>query len=737
MKKIVIAVLAAISFVSCGYVDIPTVQLEELGVYANDYEVDYSEDILDIDIISSGPSTITKISGCDWLDLSSEKFSGDYRLKVAYEQNEGFPRKAVLLVSLDANPEYSRDTIVIRQRGFVQPYLTLPQSGLVIYNDTETSYDVEVSTNIPKEQITIKKRILDGNEDWISELRWNDEGKLVLGTVDNTAELKRTAVVSFVYDNGWGESNVVNLRLTQLGSNNELGVQNTFEQVREAAGQVLADDIYIDAYVVSDVNSGNVNENPMLSSLSIDYDVCRRSVYLQSLDGNYGFLGLTSTEDDNVFEVDTKVRISLGGVAVKKYTAPDRYVLDGIKAASLLSAEAAVIPEKEKYMSQLTDNDIYTRVTLKDVEWPIRKGSLSPCFERMTNAADVDAATKFATLLRDKEGSSLYILTNTTCYYRRDGSRMPYGSGDMRGIIVHEKHRPFVDEDAALEDDCGNIGRYQIRHMSRSDFRMASDFTDSFSDMICEFRYINGYEDGKMQATYGQGTMTHTYDNGYSIYPYYDFSYLGPVGTEDEYFFGKNFGNVNGFGIITEEGVDYGLDFSANIDMYSAGRTYRDKETLSWSAYYWWNSDTDTPYYWVAEFSTAGITTDVISLQLSMLNQCQISGKNAPRYWKIEWGAADGDEQISVWNTVGEFALPDITPTSAPLLLSMSSAFKPRDFKINDSNILGHEKVAVRIGPSVNNAGQALGKPVYQGNKISSNATGAGSMTYFAVRYNK
>jgi hypothetical protein len=65
----------------------------------------------------------------------------------------------------------------------------------------------------------------------------------------------------------------------------------------------------------------------------------------------------------------------------------------------------------------------------------------------------------------------------------------------------------------------------------------------------------------------------------------------------------------------------------------------------------------------------------------------------------------------------------------------MSCAFKPMNFEL-PLEMLG-KKVQVRIGPALNNAGQALGKPVYQGNEISSNALGAGSMTYFAIRYNK
>lgn len=86
--------------------------------------------------------------------------------------------------------------------------------------------------------------------------------------------------------------------------------------------------------------------------------------------------------------------------------------------------------------------------------------------------------------MRDINGNSMYIYTNTTCLYRRDGTRLPYGSGNMSGVIVHELFTRFEYLEAANglidEEKAGDIGRYQIRHMSRSDFKMADDFKNSF-----------------------------------------------------------------------------------------------------------------------------------------------------------------------------------------------------------------------------------------------------------------
>ena len=77
--------------------------------------------------------------------------------------------------------------------------------------------------------------------------------------------------------------------------------------------------------------------------------------------------------------------------------------------------------------------------------------------------------SKYPRLVRDAEGSSIYTYTNTTCPYRRDGVRLPYGSGTLSGVIVHELFPNYVYGDNDDEELSGNIGRYQIRHQSYSD----------------------------------------------------------------------------------------------------------------------------------------------------------------------------------------------------------------------------------------------------------------------------
>lgn len=739
MKKILIYFIFLGLFVSCE--DTSGV-LEELGLPVKEYIVSETAEIISVEYYANSKGSAVVLTDSPWIRMESSEFNSDGVLRIACEDNDGFPRMAKIQLSLERNPSYNV-VLVIKQKGSKEPYLTLSKSAVAVLNGV-SQVSANLQTNIPQEDITIKTRILDGDENWISSVSFAEESVMVDLSSDNTGAGKRAAAITFSYDNGWGENKAVDLRITQAGKNNDFGSVLTFEDIRSKAtleGTLLLEGV-LEAYVTSDKASGNVHENTQLSAKSIDYTVCLRSAYVQTLDGSYGFLVLMNSEEDNILEHDTKVLLDMSEVTAKRYNNPERYVLENLTDLSVISVETTQIPAKTKHINELVPEDIYTRVTLTDVEWPVRKGSLSPGYEFMTNACNNDSATKYATLLRGQDGGSMYIYTNTTCPYRRDGSRMGYGSGSITGVIVHEKHRPFVDYDGPSEAEHGYIGDYQIRHMAKSDIQFADDFKDGFSEMICEFRYVEPYQHYYLKATYGDALMSHTGPNSssYNDYDfrgltYYDFSYLGPVGNNANYAFGNNRGNVNGFGIILEDGTDYGNTSAwsvlANTD--GRGRTNRlDEGNLAWGAVKWWDDVLNVPYYWLVEFSTMGISTDVLSMQVQMLNQCQ--NGYSPRYWKAEWALTDDVSDNSSWTQIGEeFTVPDVIPDNFDPATWMSSAFKPMDF-ILPLEMLDKDKVYVRIGPSRNVASDRYG---YANAKIAKDNYSGGTMNYFAIRYNK
>ena len=725
--------------------------LEELGLPEREFTVSKEYGMLSVDIYANFPGKVTLQNEAPWLCVKTETFSSDGMLMFSFSENEGFPRIAKLKVSLDRNSDYSYD-LIIRQEGAVQPSFELPQSAFSLVNDGQNHKVFAVETNIPLKYISVSSiKFPDGTQKWVDNVTLTENG-VELDVVDNTDQQKRLAVVSFSYNDGWDNIVTKDLHLVQAGSDNILGTSVTFSELRQMAtpeGITISEGI-LTAHVISDVASGNVHENTQVASKKIDYTVCRRSAYVQDLDGSSGLLLIMKTEADNFLANDTKVTLDLSGTVIRKYEEPERYVVEGLTEYAVMEVEQASdqVVTKSKNIKELTDADIYTRVKLTEVEWPVRKGSLTPCYEFMTNASNNASANKFATLLRGKDGGSMYIYTNTTCPYRRDGSRMGYGQGNVTGVIVHEKHPPFE-----YADGKGYIGDYQIRHMSRADLDFADSFSDSFSEMICEFRYALPSGDGRsLKATYGEGRMKHTgpQDSEYADYgfygiTYYDFSYLGPIGSDKTYPFGLNKGTENGFGIILEDGTDYGVEgdviIVANPEGY--GRTSRNHDgNLTWGAKYWWDFNDKRQYFWLVEFSTKNIVTDHLSMQLSMLNQCQ-RGKS-PINWKVEWSLSDNTKDDEGWEQIGKnFTVPDVIPDSVDPAEWMSSAFKPMDFPL-PPELLGRDKVFIRIGPVDKTAsdGHEYGKsevlqttPLNDTNKDYKYC--GGTVNYLAIRYNK
>ena len=274
------------------------------------------------------------------------------------------------------------------------------------------------------------------------------------------------------------------------------------------------------------------------------------------------------------------MQILIQGASGYLVETPDRYELRNVTKAMVISriaGSASDVPVKEKWMSQLTDDDIYTYVTLKDVEFPVRKGAITPINEGYAIGTGASRISKYPLLVRDINGDDMYMLTNTNCAYRSDGTRLPYGSGKISGVIVHERFSRFEWRDGAdpaeMDDDptLGFIGRYQIRHQTKGDIwdNMQNSVEDSFSALLTEYRYWNPDKENKVQKpTYGtNGYLTHTYQEKYTgsaskeylqatfqqhMWGGGTYEYLGPVGNNASYIFGANFGNKNGIGVVID-----------------------------------------------------------------------------------------------------------------------------------------------------------------------------------------
>ena len=564
---------------------------------------------------------------------------------------------------------------------------------------------------------------------------------------------------------------------------------------------------------MSNPDNRNAGENTQLTTSTIDYTVSERTLYLESKDGRYGISILTNEVEDNIFDQYDHVQLLIQGATGNLVENPDRYELEGVTKSMVISrtaGSASDVPIKEKHMNELTDDDIYTYVTLKAVEFPVRKGSITPVNEGYAIGTNAHRISKYPLLVRDINGDAMYMMTNTNCAYRSDGTRLPYGSGDISGVIVHERFSRFEwrngADPAEMTDDptLGYIGRYQIRHQNKEDIwgKMQNSVEDSFSALLTEYRYWNPDTENEVQKpTYGtNGWLTHTYQEKYSgsaskeylqaTYKQHmvgggTYEYLGPVGNSANNLFGANYGNKNGIGIVidpSKESWNPKMDafISRNPDgtiewcgpyasdqyaasgsggwpgndaiptssqqiNYNGSTSMRGKANVSGNCYtafsnhYWWDDDTGRFYAWLINFSTEGISTSHISMQISVMNTQQTF--YSPRYWCAEWALTDSQapEDDSQWNLIGEYTVPDVSVWSNTLYSSIV-AYKYIDFEL-PQEILGHPDVYIRLRPTSDLCSDGSD---YANARLNGSAAGAAlasqhasSLEYFAIRYNK
>lgn len=702
--------------VGCKKDDAELSRFSELGTETSLYTVAAEAGELDVSVLSNEEFEIIVQEDVDWMRSNVERLSGDTSFTLAYQDNAEFPRSAYVTLYAKASERY--DTITVRQHGAMTPQLVFPVLNTTVLGDGGT-VSSELQSNIPLDEVDIQVVYpIEETAQWVREdFNYNPSTGLFTFSVDNNPDMQnlRSAQIRLAYVDGWGQELVSTLYLLQANGQNLFGTLTSFTDVRLWAGNRITTDIFIEGHVVSDAGNPNVGENPQTTPTNINYQQNDRTVYIQSLDGKYGFRVETASVADNVFQRYSKVQLLLKGTSLEMEANPDRYTIKEVTSAMLMSQEqgtAASIVKKEKYASELVDDDIYTFVTLKDVELPIRKGSFTPLNEGYTTLFNAHRTSKYPLLMRDIQGQSIFLLTNTTTTYRRDGSILPQGSGTVSGIIVHEKFTRFEYEDAALPDDYGNIGRYQIRHLTREDIALASDVNAGFSALLTEYQYPS-ITAGVALPTNGDNGRLYA-SNNVNVTASSDYSYLGPVGNS---YLGNN--NQWGTGVLIN-GSKQNTSTGTNTD----GKGLAASSSIAANRP-WWNYDKNRGEAFIVELSTMGVSTSQLSLQFTAVNW---SASGCPRFWAVEWsehGNMDG-----TWNAVGTYTVPDVANWSNTLLHQLAG-FKNINMPLPLA-MLGKSKVYIRLIVDQNLASNGN---TYASQPITGGTNAA--LGYLAVRYNK
>ena len=793
------ASVVCLAALSCSLDETADIKLVELGTPLEDnvciVEAEGGE--YELEIYSNGSYHIEMLDQSSWLTLSAMKGNGDGTLTLTSTGNDEFKRMTSFALCSDVDER--RDTVYVKQKGKIEANLSMGNTSMVVPGAGGES-KASLSTNIPFEYFKVNVDYNDPeNVGWLDPEKVSMAGDgqdrtLSIWTDPNPDDVSvRTASLNLSFVDGWGDKVALELIVMQKNSNEGLGVLKSFAEIRSTYpnGGEVTEDYILEGIVVSNTEGGNAGENEQISASAIDYTVSQRTVYVQSLDGKYGFSLLTETEEDNIFKQFNKVRVLLKGTEIYLFDNPAKYYqIKGVKksmVASNVKAAESEIVVKQKHFNELTDDDIFTYVTLKDVEFPVRKGSICPINEGYSIAGKSDRIAKFPLLVRDINGDSFYMYTNTVCTYRNDGTRVPQGSGNISGVIVHERFSRFEWKngmdllDMETDPELGNIGRYQIRHQTKGDIydQMQMDFKDSFSELLVEYRYWNpDIEHGVQRPTYGDnGWFTHTYQKKYTgteakeyteeVYKQHMsaevcFSYLGPIGLAGT-MFGANTGNVNGLGIVLDSDKDrYNPEMSEWVGEFNGTRQWLAPETsmadaeipmrvanagsgagkgwcssdcyCAFRSLKWWDFDQNRGYAWMLNFSTKGVSSK-LSMQISVLNSSQRF--HSPRYWKAEWSEVDSMDpsKDAQWHPIGEYTVPDISQWTGTLFSSVVG-YKAINMDL-PAELLGKDNVYIRLMP-VSDLCSSGGD--YTDTFITDDEDGdkhASSIDYIAIRYNK
>ena len=743
MKKttiLVVSSLALLSLASCDKNYHEVFAPDELGMETHEFIVEKEGGNIEIPYLSNRQGTISLMNPSDeaWVTLGAGTFDVDGSLPVSVKANSGFKRRADILFTSDTR----KDTVSVLQRGAVDEIFYVAAGSMVVYNGKDEINTIVTEINVPLERI--KSEILfPGKDEWIKDGNLTANA-YTFRTTDNPDKLyMRRAYILLSFLDGWDETQTARITVVQARADNQIGTKFTPEALRTVAtvgGYTLPDDAYVEGYIVSttqDSNSGDIIIGDLIRGTGeIDYTVTDCTSYLVGEDGK-GFRLISVSASENDFKRYSHVSLGIGGAVLKKsQTAPICYTIEGVKSSEIITSMDAshTMPRKEKSITELTDDDVNTLVTIKDCEIPMRKGPFTPINEGYGMLHGINRVAKYPMLIRDKTGGSMYMYINITVPWRRDGTKMPYGSGSISGVVVSEQYKSF-----------GTMSRYQLRPMTRDDIALKDDFHDGFSALITEFRWtkIPGeFEStelpGAILATEGNGEMTHTYPDytsGLGV-RFSNFSnsyfYLGPCGT------GKYKGHIsNGCGLTLPDGTDYkpweGQESAQNTDGKGWIAT---AIRLSWGNKYWWDSDNSRGYAYLVGFSTAGITSDKVSMQFAMYNNS--GSMRSPRNWKAQYSlttSSCAEEDDSKWEDIGEFSVSDVVTwgdSGNGVREWQTTGTQVFDFPL-PLEILGKEKVYIRLMPRNNVAGDANSP---NGSTIKNNS-GYNTMDYFAVRYNK
>lgn len=749
MKRYMILVLLSLAALSCED-KLAQLDVVEFGAALMDEDsmpLGYKAGEFDIRVVSDGDFTAEITEGSQWLHfeggvLTYSGDSSDSRVTVYCDANRTILRSGKIVLKR----KHRKVEIEISQLGILSEDFSIDQQNLWV--GAEGGFlSSKVLTLSGAEDVVIETEYVEeGHSQWISQTRM-ENNYLKFNVAENMSSQARHAVI-VVSKKGTSLSGRIQVGQAAAGAEYEYVTLSELKAMIDTPGSIEIEENVVlkDIIVLNDNLEGNGAENKNITSIVQDLKVADRTLYVSDAAGTSGLRLDFNAGSELLIKRYDKIGLDLSGATLTWVEDPDRYVVSGLKAASVMSNEvgsAGDVTVRQKKMSELVPSDVYTLVELTDCEIPIRKGPYAGIDVRHYSLMN-----KYPMVIRDVEGSTMHMMVNTTCSWHRDGTAMPQGSGSITGIIVHEhcdnfewdqeKADAMVSAGLGLDyvTDLGHIGQYQIRPISKKDIAIDPEFENGFSKLVCEFAYsysdvveqklIPNYVDGVLFSTDGEvrSQMTLQLKSGdkreiQTISTKRDWSLLGPYKDGEI----SDLSTGNGVYCYGESAVWFNTSSQESL-----GRSQARIDKICGSA---WNATGwSVNKYWQVNISTKGLTAAEnapMSIQLGAVNGYgdRVGG---PRYWKMVYCTSESD----AGTVIAEYTVPDF-PQNGNRRLWHCPGHKYMSFNVPENiDIWDKDNVIIRMVP-VNT--KADNGDTYERGTIDANVDNA--INYFAVRCNK
>ncbi len=582
-------------------------------------------------VVTSGRDIPDTLKVTPW--ISNMKLESDNGLNLSYDvaaNSTGEARRAVLSLVVNAadGAVYTASQAVTQ--GLDSPALVLSENAGE-YTGFSASYTVPATQN----NVYLYGQYIscDCGADWISSASLNASGLVFTLTRNDTGE-PRTGTVKVTFNDGAGTSLTAEYKVTQIAYPGGI----TFQDVRAMTPGELTEDKYIEGFLVSDPASANVCQNPQTAQFDFDYEESYKVAYIESIDGQYGFRLRFVSKNENVTQRWSRVRVGIKGLTLQRQDDPLCFTLDGLTAASIIETVAksneSAVPVRKKTIAELSDSDIYTLVSLQDVEIMCKDGAYTNCAEAysiLNNAVNPYSGTETSPrwdtaplLMSDTSGNVIYMLTNSLVQWRRNGTFygngnevVAQGSGTCRGIITTEDLVRY-----------GELGRYKIRPMSKNDIQMRKA---AFSNTIVEWNWNDKQTD--LVPETGSGALE-----------FYD----AVIAADSDF----------------NSMMCHEYDKKGQAGLVPSGAIKATRK--------WWNFSTDQGEYFDISFSTAGISGSNLVFGI-VWNHGQMNKTtlDAPAHWNLLYSIDGGasfkavpgsdmirNRSIVWWSVTGQDACP-------------------------------------------------------------------------------